>query len=40
MQADTAVRVDAWLRKALAEEVGGNSVAIPLFGDGRKPISD
>jgi integrase len=40
MQADTAVRVDAWLRKALAEEVGGNSVAIPLFGDGVKPLSD
>jgi integrase len=40
MQADAAAGVDAWLRKALAEEVGGNSVAILDFDKGSKPLSD
>jgi integrase len=30
MQADAAKGVDAWLRQALADGFGGNSVAIPL----------
>ena len=31
LQADAAAGVDRWLRDALAEQVGGNSVAIRLF---------
>jgi integrase len=34
MQADAAADVDRWLRRALAEPVGGNSVAIVDFGSG------
>jgi hypothetical protein len=40
MQANAAAGVDSWLRKALAEDVGGNSVAIVDFGEGGKPLSD
>ena len=34
MQADAAADVDRWLRHALAQPVGGNSVAIVDFGSG------
>jgi integrase len=34
MQANAAADVDRWLRRALAEPVGGNSVAIVDFGSG------
>jgi hypothetical protein len=34
MQADAAAGVDAWLRQALTEEVGGKSVAIVNLGEG------
>jgi integrase len=34
MQADAAAGVDTWLRRALAEEVGGKSVAIADFSSG------
>jgi integrase len=40
MQADAAAGVDAWLRKALAEDVGGNSVAIVDFDKANKTLSD
>jgi integrase len=40
MQADAAAGVDTWLRQALAEQVGGNSVAIVDFGSGGKDLSD
>jgi integrase len=40
MQADAAAGVDSWLRKELAEQVVGNSGAIPLFGEGGKPLTD
>ena len=40
MQADAAAGVDSWLRKALAEEVGGKSVATVEFAAGRKKVSD
>src|SRR5262249_55882493 len=35
MQADAAAGVDTWLRQALAEQVGGKSVAIVDFGAGE-----
>src|SRR5215467_10541472 len=35
MQADAAAGVDKWLRQALAEQVGGKSVAIVDFGAGE-----
>src|SRR5215471_9672479 len=35
MQADAAAGVDKWLRQALAEQVGGKSVAIIDFGAGE-----
>ena len=37
LQADAATRIDSWLREALAEQVGGNSVAKIDFG---KVVSD
>jgi integrase len=40
MQADAAAGVDAWLRKALAEDVGGNSVAIVDLTERSKKTSD
>ena len=40
MQADAAAGVDAWLREALAEQVGGKSVVKPDFGAGDPLLSD
>ena len=40
MQADAAAGVDSWLRKSLAEEVGGKSVATVDFAARRKKLSD
>jgi integrase len=40
MQADAAAGVDAWLRKALAEQVGGKSVAIVDLTDRSEKPSD
>jgi integrase len=37
MQADAAAGVDTWLRQALAEEVGGKSVAKPNFRPRPEP---
>src|SRR5262245_19910590 len=39
MQADAAAGVDRWLRQALAEQVGGKSVAIVDFGAGNPNVS-
>jgi integrase len=39
MQADAAAGVDRWLRQALAEQVGGKSVAIVDFGAGDPKVS-
>jgi len=39
MQADAAAGVDRWLRQALAEQVGGKSVAIVDFGAGDPKAS-
>lgn len=39
LQADAATRIDAWLRDALAEQVGGNSVAKIDFGEGLSNLS-
>jgi integrase len=39
MQADAAAGVDKWLRQALAEQVGGKSVAIIDFGAGNSNVS-
>lgn len=35
MQADAAAGVDAWLRQALAEQVGGKSVSTVDFDSGE-----
>jgi integrase len=40
MQADAAAEIDSWLRKALAEEVGGKSVATVNFEVSRKKRTD
>jgi integrase len=40
LQADAAAGVDAWLRREIAEQVGGKSVAKPLFGAGGEEGSD
>jgi len=40
MQADAAAGVDKWLRKALAEQLGGQSVAIAVFDDDAEELSD
>jgi integrase len=39
MQADAAAGVDRWLRQALAEQVGGKSVAIVGFGGGDPNVT-
>jgi hypothetical protein len=39
MQADAAAGVDTWLRQALAEQVGGKSVALVNFGGGDEDVS-
>jgi hypothetical protein len=40
MQTEAAAGVDTWLRQALAEEVGGKSVARIDFEAGRKKLTD
>jgi hypothetical protein len=40
MQTEAAAGVDRWLRQALAEEVGGKSVARIDFEAGRKKLTD
>lgn len=40
LQADAAAGVDAWLRKAIAEEVGGKSVAFRPFLPRADRVSD
>jgi integrase len=40
MQTEAAAGVDTWLRQALAEEVGGKSVASIDFQAGRKKLTD
>jgi hypothetical protein len=40
LQDKAAEGVDAWLRDALAEQVGGKSVAIVNFGGGDGDLSD
>lgn len=40
MQADAAAGVDKWLRKALAEQLGGQSVAIAVFDDDAEELRD
>lgn len=40
LQADAAAGVDAWLRKAIAEEVGGKLVAYRPFSPRADRVSD
>jgi integrase len=40
LQADAAAGVDAWLRKAIAEEVGGKSVAVMPFRPRPDRVTD
>ena len=40
LQADAATRIDSWLREALAEQVGGNSVAKINFGTGATDVNN
>ena len=40
LQADAAAGVDAWLREAMAEQVGGKSVAITPFRSRARKVTD